>query len=402
MTLIYERKLADNVPHHVMGYHSYEAITDMSRYIVRTDEDTENTPVFGLEIECTKYDEYIESDELSQLFDMFPFFQAESDSSIPGSGSMEVITQPMTINAYKEAGFEAFMNKLQEMGFKAYSVTNHDNGCGCGGHIHINKGNNWERVVALMAMFIDQNKEIVQIICKRPFTSYACNNLAPLNNSTKRYSLDYVQGYMQSNRNIHSNVINLQHSASIEFRLPVGTLDYEVKMAHIEFLNNLYKCCEDVINGNARIDRLTINKVCQSGEFLPKLMDELCISCSKKLMILDKMIKSKIDTFNIDKCKVIKALSDLQLALATTNDTSIPSGSINNINTHFTNITCADTIDDQMCYVRNIVTTRVISRGLETYADSHNNNIAKYYKKLKEVCNGITLPQIYEDMKGEK
>lgn len=403
MTLIYTKKLGDNVPHEIMGYHSWRAVSDMSDYIVRTDADDENTPVFGLEIECSKGDAEITSGELEELFELFPFMQWESDGSIPGCSGCtgECITQPMTINAYIEAGFEAFLNRLQELGFKAYAVTNRDTGNGCGGHIHINKRDGWQRVVALMAMFIDQNKEIVQIICKRPFTGYAENNLKDIGNSMRRYSLDYIERYMQNNSGTHSNIINLQHSASIEFRLPVGTLDYGTKMAHIEFLNNLYQCCEDVIQGRARIDRLTINKVCQSGKFLPKLMNELCISCSKKLVVLDKVVKQKMMEFNVNKCKLVKALSDLQLALATTNDTSIPQGSINNINTHFINITTSD-VDSSMYFVKNLTNSRVISRGLNEYSETHNNSVAKCYKKLKDLCRTISVADIYEDMKGEK
>lgn len=405
MTLIYNKKLGDNVPHCVMGYHSWQAISDMTDYIVRTDKDDENTPVFGLEIECTKMDNEITSEDMEALYEIFPFFQAEDDSSIPENVSrarMEAITPPMTINAYIEAGFKEFTEKAQELGFQAYAVTSTDDGGGCGGHIHINKRDGWEKVVALMAMFIDQNKEIVQIICKRPFTGYAQNNLQWLGKSTKRYSLEYVEKYMQDNRSVHSNIINLQHSASIEFRLPVGTLDYETKMAHIEFLNNLYQCCEDVIKGKARIDRLTINKVCKDGEFLPKLMDELCISCSRKLTVMDRDIKTKIDAFNIDKCKVVKALSDLQLALAVSNDDEIRQGSINTITNHFQDVSQAANVDVQSRYIKELKNKRVISSGLDTYTETHNNQITKCYTKLKEVLREIAVPTIYEDMKGEK
>ena len=400
MALIYNKRLGDVVPHEIMGYHSYESVSDMTDFIVRTELDNDNTPVFGLEIETSRENRFT-SNMIEKMFEIFPYMQIESDSSIPNYGA-ELITQPMTINAYKESGLKELFEYLQSIDVSAFAVTNRDSGNGCGGHIHINKRDGWEKVVALMAMFIDQNKEIVQIICKRPFTGYAENNLRGLGNSMKRYSLEYVTKYLQQIRGSHSNIINLQHSASIEFRLPVGTLDYETKMAHIEFLNNMYQCCEDVINGKARMDRLTINKVCKDGEFLPKLMDELCISCSKKLQVIDKTIKAKIDVYNIDKCKVIKALSDLQLALATSNNDEIRQASINTINNHFTNITCASDIENEMFYLRALTNQNVISRGIEEYISTHNDNIAKYYRKLKDVCSSVTIPEIYENMKGEK
>ena len=405
MAIICERKLGDYVPHEVMSYHSCNSVSDMSRYIVKTDADAPDARTFGKEIECTKMDSPITQEEIDEMFEICPYIQIESDGSIPSNcydSSCEIITAPMTLNAMKECGLKELLDWLIEHGFKAYEVTNRDTGRGCGGHTHISKGQDWEKVVGLMAMVIDQNKEIVQIICKRSFTDYAINNLAGLGNSSKRRSLEYVTKYVQEHSGNHSNVLNLQHSATIEFRLPVGTLDYDTIMAHTEFLNNLYQCCDDVIHSKARIDRLTINKICKDGEFLPKLMDELCISCSRKLVIYDKLIKARIDAYNIEKYKIVKALSDLQLALAITNDASIPNGSINNINTHFTNITGASTIDDELLYMKNLVTSRVISRGLEEYADGHNNTIAKAYLKLKDLCSNMEIPVIYEDMKGEK
>ena len=412
MTLIFNKRLGDDVPHRIMGYHGQAwddvYITNMSDYIVRSTNDEPNAHTFGLEIECTKMDSAITNEELEEMFEIFPDMQAARDGSVPSNvsgSSCELTTAPMTPEAWKESGFKKLLEYMREHNFKAYSVTNTDDpeqSCGCGGHIHIDKGDDWEEVVALMAMFIDQNKHAVQMIAHRDFTHYAQNNLAVLNKSNKRYSLEYIKDYMRANRNIHENALNLQHSASIEFRLPVGTLDYDLKMSHIEFLNNLYKCCDDVVHGRARIDRLTINKVCKDGDFLPTYMNELGLSCSKKLLILDKEIKAKIDAYNVDKCKVVKALSDLQLAIAMTNASDIRQGSINTITRHFNDITGASNLDNEMYYLKYLKDQRVISQGLDQYSNSHNDAVTKAYKKLKDVLAGVTIPQVYEDMKGEK
>lgn len=412
MTLIYNKRLGDDVPHHIMGYHgsSYDDnyITDMRDYIVTSDNDKPNAHTFGLEIECTKMDSSITQDEINEMFELFPHMQIARDVSIPtnvSGASCEITTAPMTPEAWKESGLKELLNYMRDHNFKAYCVTNTDDpneSKGCGGHIHINKGDDWEKVVALMAMFIDQNKHAVQMIAHRDFTYYARNNLANLNKSSKRYSLDYIKDYMYSNRGTHENALNLQHNATIEFRLPVGTLDYELKMSHIEFLNNLYECCDDVVHGRARLDRLTINKVCKEGDFLPNYMNELGLSCSKKLFTLDKEIKAKIDAYNVDKCKVVKALSDLQLAIAMTNASEIRQGSINTITRHFNDITGASNIDTEMYYLKNLKDQRIISQGLNEYCAGHNDAVTKAYTKLKDVIASVTIPVIYEDMKGEK
>lgn len=412
MALVYTKKLGDDVPHRVMHYHGQgwddTYITNMDEYIVTSDNDKPNAHTFGLEIECTKMDSEITHDEIEEMFEIFPFMQIAADGSVPSdvSGSAcEITTAPLTLEALKESRFEDLLQYLRDHGFKAYCVTNTDDPNetrGCGGHIHINKGDDWEKIVAIMAMFIDQNKHAVQMIAHRDFTHYAQNNLAVLNKSNRRYSLGYIKDFMYRNRSTHENALNLQHSATIEFRLPVGTLDYELKMSHIEFLNNLYECCDDVVHGRARLDRLTINKVCKDGDFLPAYMNELGLSCSKKLFTLDKEIKAKIDTYNVDKCKVVKALSDLQLALAMTNASEIRQGSINNITNHFNNITGASDIDTEIYYINNLKGQRVISQGLDVYASGHNDAVTKAYAKLKDVLASVTIPQIYEDMKGEK
>jgi hypothetical protein len=403
MTLIINKVLGNDVPHEIMGYHSWQSVTNMDDYRIRCEGEPEDVQTIGLEIEISKPTRFTQV-QIDKMFEIFPYMQMETDSSVPGY-SCEVITAPMSLQAWKEAPLKELLEYVQSIGGCAYSVTNTDDPNepnGCGGHIHISKGQDWEKVVALMAMFIDQNKEIVQIICHRGFTYYAKNNLAPLNKSMKRYSLEYIQSYMRSYADEHRNSLNLQHSKTIEFRLPVGTLDYDLKMSHIEFLNNLYKCCDDVVHGRARIDRLTINKVCQDGDFLPKYMKELCISCSKKLVVLDKVIKARVDEFTVNKFKVVKALNDLQLALALANDATIRQGSINTINSHFTNITGATTIDDEVLYVKGLKGQNVISRGLDEYSDSHNNEITRCYAKLKKVLSEIEIPVIYEDLKGEK
>lgn len=400
MTLVFNKKLGDHVPHEIMSYHSYNSITDMTDYIVRTEEDNEDTPTIGLEIEISRGNENITSIIIEKVFTIFPWLQIEEDGSIPGRG-MELVTVPMTPNAWKEAPLDELFKYLKEQGFKAYGVTSTDTGDGCGGHIHISKGDNWEDVVSLMAMFIDQNKEIVQIICKRPFTRYAINNLRGLGKSSKRYYLPEVKNYMLDNQSEHANTLNLQHSKTIEFRLPIGTLNYETKMAHIEFLTNLYKCCEDVVKGRARIDRLTINKVCQEGKYLPNYIKELCISCSKKLTVYDAQIRKQVREIEDKKNKLIKILSALQYELGVTRDTAIAQGSINTISRHFNNITGCYSISDQIYWIKELKNQNVISRGLDDYSLTHNNNITKHYKQLKEYLNTLEINDVFTNIEDE-
>ena len=401
MALVFNKCLGDHVPHYILGYHCGEYITDMTDYIVRTDLDNENTQTIGLEIEISRGDKQITSNMIEKMFELCPFIQISSDGSIPGRYTAEIQTAPMTINAIKESGLFKLFKWLNEHDFKASAITNFDNGEGCGGHIHISKGDKWLDITALMVMFLDQNKEIVQIICKRPFTMYATNNLRGLNKSIKRYSLQFVKDYIYEYRDMHSNMINLQHDKTIEFRLPIGTLNIETKMAHIEFITNLYKCCEDVINGNARLDRLTINKVCQDGEYLPNYMKKLCISCSKRLILMDGVIKKRVKELETEKLKLIKILSQLQYDLSITNDTEIRQGSINTITNRFNEISTASNLETLIVYIKRMQDADNISNGLEEYVATHDNNIARHYKELRELVQNINVEDVYYDIREE-
>lgn len=399
MTLVYNKKLGDVVPHRILGYHDYESISDMTDYIIRTEEDTEDAQTFGFEIEVSKESRITDS-IIEKVFEIFPWCQIESDSSIPNYG-MEIITAPFTLNAAYELPFKELFDYLKSKNIMAYGVTSTDNGNGCGGHIHMSKGQQWKDITALMAMFLDQNKEIVQIICKRPFTGYARNNLANLYKSSKRYCIPTVKEYVLSNSDDHSNILNLQHIKTIEFRLPIGTLNYETKMAHLEFIANLYKCCEDVVNGKARIDRLTINKVCQDGKYLPNYMRDLCISCSRKLTILDSEFKKQMKEIDTKKVKLIKILSQLQYELATTRDCGVRQGSINTINRYFNNVSGANNLEALIYAIQTLKAQNTLSTGLEEYAATHTDKIAQYYNQFKEYVHNVEIDNIYYDIREE-
>ena len=401
MTLIYNKRLGDHVPHRIIGYHSGGYIFDMTDFIVRTDRDNENTQTIGLELEISRGNKAITPNMIEKMFEICPFIQLSDDSTIPGSYTTEIQTAPMTMNAIKESGLFELLKWLRDHDFKASAVTNFDNGEGCGGHIHISKGDKWQDIVALMVMFLDQNKEIVQIICKRPFTSYAQNNLRGLGKSVKRYSLKAVKEYVLDRSYEHSYIINLQHDATIEFRLPIGTINTTTKMAHIEFITNLYKCCEDVINGRARLDRLTINKVCQDGEYLPNYIKDLCISCSKKLIVMDGVLKKRVKELESEKLKLIRILSQLQYDLSITQDTEIRQGSINTISNRFNEISQASNIDTLLIYIKRMKDATNISDGLEEYGTTHDNNITKHYNELKEIVHNINVDNIYYDIQDE-
>ena len=403
MTLVYDKALGDYTPNEIISYHGYDGeryITDMTGYEVTTDKDKEGTQLIGQEWELSR-DSRITTSLLEKIKERFNFVQFSSDSTIPGSYGMEIQTPPMSKNALIEAGMEDLFKFLRDNGFKASAVTNLDNGDGCGGHIHISRGENWEDIVTLMIMFIDQNKEIVQIICKRPFTRFAKNNLERLYKSTQRYSMTGVKEFTLQNTEEHAFTINLQHPNTIEFRLPVGTLNFETKMAHIEFITNLYKCCEDVVNGKARLDRLTINKVCQDGDYLPGYIKKLCISCSRQLIVLDREIKTRVKELESDKAKLIKVLSDLQYELARTNDDRIRQGSINTINNDLMNIINATSLENLLRNIKYLKEANTISDGLETYSQQNDNKIAKYYKQLKDVVANINVENVYHDILEE-
>lgn len=400
MTLIINKVLSEDVPHERMDYHDSDAITNMEDYIVRSTNDKENAHTIGLEIEMTKgYNNNFTQSEIEKMFELFPYAQIEYDSSIPGSG-FEFITAPMTIDAYKESNFKEFLKYAIDNGYYAAGYTSTDDGCGCGGHIHIDKQEGWEDVVALMCMFLDQNKEMVQMICKRPFTGYAKNNLIGLGKSIKRYNLQGVKEYVLGHKGIHENSFNLQHSKTIEFRLPIGTLNFETKMAHIEFLVNLYECCEDVVKGRARIDRLTINKVCQNGDYLPKLMKDLGISCSKKLRIMNSEFSKQIKQLEQTRKDIAKTLSKLLVEISLGNG-EVREASIRTINSYLMSVT-EPTSSDSIRYALNeLQHQNTLSRGLEEYSNEHDDKITELYNKLKVQISTMVLPQINQEIMEE-
>lgn len=400
MTLIINKVLSEDVPHEVMDYHDSDSITNMEDYVVRSTNDKENAHTIGLEIEMTKgYDDTFTQSEIDKMFELFPYAQIEYDSSIPGSG-FEFITAPMTPNAYKESNFKEFLKYAIDNGYAAAGYTSTDSGQGCGGHIHIDKQEGWEDVVALMCMFLDQNKEIVQMICKRPFTGYARNNLSNLEKSIKRYNLQSVKEYVLEHKGIHENAFNLQHSKTIEFRLPIGTLNFETKMAHIEFLVNLYECCEDVVKGRARIDRLTINKVCQKGDYLPKLMKDLGISCSKKLRIMNSEFSKQIKQLEQTRKNIAKTLSKLLVEISLGNG-EVRAASIRTINGYLMNVTEPTSANSIKYALNELKRQRVLSSGLDEYSNEHDDKITELYNKLKVQVSTIVLPQIDQEIREE-
>ena len=70
MTLIYNKRLGDVVPHEIMGYHSWGSVSDMGDFIVRTELDNDSTPVFGLEIETSRENRFTQN-MIDKMFEIF-------------------------------------------------------------------------------------------------------------------------------------------------------------------------------------------------------------------------------------------------------------------------------------------------------------------------------------------
>ena len=293
----------------INGYHSYGSITNENnsfesfKQFEDNEEITEDTIFIGSEVETGRENQFSRI-MLNKMAEFSKDFQCETDSSIRDYGnnnwdscySCEIISAPLTYDYWhKSSGYKELFEYLKSINVKSYGITNHSNGTGCGNHFHLSKVKGWQKAVTYMAMFVDQNRYIIEAICGRTFTGYATNNLDGMEDFYKKVP-ELVENRIIGRPN-HSYIINLSNSKTVEFRLCQGTLNYETYMARLEFVYHLYKQCIDIANGKARLDRLTINQICQNGEYLPKYIKKLGISCSNKLENKTREYRQIIEEF---------------------------------------------------------------------------------------------------------
>lgn len=364
---------------------------------------TEDTIFIGSEVETGRENRFTDT-MLNKMADLSKDFQCESDSSICDYNnnnwnscySCEIISAPLTYDYWhKSANYKELFEYLKSINVASYGITNHATGEGCGCHFHLSKVKGWQKAVVYMSMFVDQNKFIVEAICGRPFTGYARNNLLNVDDFYKKVP-DLVENHILNHIN-HSYIINLSNDKTIEFRLCQGTLNYETYMARLEFVYHLYKQCLEIANGKARLDRLTINQICQYGEYLPSYIKKLGISCSNKIENKTREYRQMIEEFITKRNTLRHHLQAVRTLIEESerfenidNAYRTISGNLSTLANYTENT--IESITRALKAIKND-NENTLSRALDIYAEEHPTTaLAKEYSICKEFIQNLVIP----------
>ena len=388
------------------GYHGYNSVIggnfDNFKQSNDNEEITENTIFIGSEVETGRENHFTQN-MLDKMADISNDFQCETDSSVTDYNnswsscySCEIISAPLTYEYWhKKAKYKELFEYLKSIDVASYGITNHATGQGCGCHFHLSKVDGWQKAVVYMAMFIDQNRYIVEAICGRPFTGYAVNNLERLEDFYKKVP-ELVENHIL-NHVQHSYIINLEHEHTIEFRLCQGTLNYETYMARLEFVYNLYKQCLEIVNGKARLDRLTVNQVCQNGEYLPKYIKMLGISCSNKIENKTREYRQVIEKYLVARNNLRHHLQALRTLIEESERFENIDNAYRTICSNIDIITNSSesTIKAITRALKDIKerNENTLSRALDNYSEQNPKTaLAKEYKICKEFIKNLEIP----------
>jgi hypothetical protein len=394
----------------IVDYHDYGAVVNgrgngYGNFMQHEENEVVNddTIYIGAELETGRENPFTQV-MLNKMASFSKDFQCETDGSVRDYGrngwrtcySCEVISAPLTYDYWhKSSGYKDLLPYMISIDAKSHGITDHYTGNGCGLHFHLSKVNNWQKAVVYMAMFIDQNRFLVEAICGRPFTGYARNNISDLDEFYKKVP-ELVENRILSNID-HSYAINLSNSKTVEFRLCQGTLNYETFMARLEFVYHLYKQCLDIANGKARLDRLTINQVCQYGEYLPKYIKKLGISSSNKIENKTREYRVIINEFITTRNTLRHHLQALRTLL----EEHEPFENIDNakrtIQNNIDMITASSesTIENIKSALKTIKenNANTLSRALDNFSNDHPQTaLAKEYKLCKEFIENLEIP----------
>lgn len=393
----------------IADYHCDGSVTNsgmgFDRFKQCLDEETpnEDTIFIGSELETGRENCFTQN-MLDKMAEISNDFQCETDGSIRDYGrnqwnachSCEIISGPLTYGYWhKKANYKPLLEYLSSIDVKSYGITDHATGQGCGCHFHLSKVKGWQKAVVYMAMFVDQNKYVIEAICGRPFTSYATNNIERLDEFYKKVP-ELVENQIMGNPN-HSYIINLCNEKTIEFRLCQGTLNYNTYMARLEFVYHLYKQCLDIANGKARLDRLTVNQICQNGEFLPAYIKRLGISCSNKIENKTREYRQIIEQFITLKNQLRHHLQSLRTLIEESERFESMDAAHRTIqsNINLLQNSAENTISAITTALKDIKQQNIntLSRALDNYSEAKPNTaLAKEYKICKEFITNLEIP----------
>ncbi|HBF7642499.1 TPA: amidoligase family protein [Clostridioides difficile] len=171
-------------------------------------------------------------------------FLGEKNCYIVGDGSLldglEIVTHPCTLQYHKKLSYKDLFEELKEKGYKSHDTST------CGYHIHINRDffssdlTIQDLCITKILYLIEKYWKYVTVIARRRSNQYSKRFGIKDNESMFELLIKAKGSYVSK-----YNVVNLQHSKTIEFRMFRGTLKYETFIATMEFVHNLAYICKD-------------------------------------------------------------------------------------------------------------------------------------------------------------
>lgn len=188
-------------------------------------------------------------------------FHLERDGSL-GSGSFEMISQPMTWNYIEEnrERIEQVFNNLIAHGQKSHETST------CGLHIHVSRAAlDGERAEKRILAIVHGMRHSMKKFARRNTSRWASYDERFDGKTFSEERLDRIDKYG------HSVAVNCGNTDSqkntVEFRIFKGTLNITTYLASIQFVKNIV----DAANGNAVIVRF--NDLLQ-GEYIERYIQE--------------------------------------------------------------------------------------------------------------------------------
>jgi hypothetical protein len=198
---------------------------------------------FGIELEVEVDDCSDRNDVAVDVIDILgDAFHCENDGSL--DNGFEIISEPMTLNYLREGAYLKRFNSVSE----SCDVEIHDT---CGMHVHVSRNSTvpitWWKVAMMMSkcrdFFVelserdeDRLTEWAEVVDMEEFLNQ--NEITRYNVTTsKNPRYKGVRGSRYVG-------INFNNSDTVEFRLFAGTMDGNLIMSRISFINTLIDFCE--------------------------------------------------------------------------------------------------------------------------------------------------------------
>jgi len=194
-------------------------------------------PFLGVELEVESNERDFEMAQRETLC-AFPesFVQLKEDGSLSECG-YEIVTRPASISEQTRAWTEFFdAVRANQLGsIQSFSTST------CGLHVHIcRSANQWkldQHTIALIVCFVNlpRNRRFIQCIAGRDSNHYTTFQRKRMATASQRTGEKY-------------EAVNLEHSATLEFRIFKGTLRAQSFFKALEFVVALCEFCRSTHN----------------------------------------------------------------------------------------------------------------------------------------------------------